>query len=139
VARRQVAYAAIYVDRGDKLATGRNAVKTQLSGIREMVARQGDEIAAVGVDVIVGKRDADKLETLVTEAERLAHEAFADATGDRTFVVVGLIAETRDHDPRTNNPHAAMSVIVAGMPEDVDGEIVPTEHGYEIRPRESDA
>jgi hypothetical protein len=137
---RLAAYAAVYIDRGDKLADGENAIETQLDEIKRSAAKRGQTIPVVGIDVIVDKRDVGKLESLVTEAERLAHEAFALSNDDPTFYVVGLVAQSSRHDPRDDNPHSARSIVSFGAPELPKGaEVVETEHGYEIRLIESDA
>lgn len=75
------------------------------------------------------------MEKLVTEAERLAHEAFADdPDSERTYYIVGLVADKRTTDPR-DDPNSARSIITTGKTDfDREGaELVETEQGYAVR------
>jgi hypothetical protein len=131
--RRVAAYAAVYIDRGEKLTSGRGSVPEQLAAIRKMAAAREQKIGVVGIDVIVGKRQAGKIEALVEEAERLAHEAFADEPYELTFCVSGLLAETTGKDPR-DSPRSARSILATGktdLPE--SAEVIETDHGYAVR------
>lgn len=131
--KRMAAYASVYIDRGESLASGKGSIPEQLAFIRKTAAERGQTIGVVGIDVVVGKRDVAKMEALVTEAERLAHEAFADDPSELTFYVVGVFAETTHKDPR-ESPHSARSILTTGktdLPE--GGEVIETEHGYAVR------
>jgi len=135
--KQMVAYAAVYINQGERLAFGKGSIPEQLATIRKTVAEQGQTIGVVGIDVIVGERDLAEMEALVTEAERLAHEAFADEPSEVTFYVVGLLADTTDEDPK-DSPQSARSIFTkgkTGLPE--GGEVVETEHGYAVRFPES--
>jgi hypothetical protein len=130
---RLAAYAAVYIDQGERLAFGRGSIPEQLAVIRKRAAERGQTIGVVGIDVIVGEREVAEMEAFVTEAERLAHEAFADDPSELTFYVVGLVAETTDKDPR-DSPQSARSIVTSGKTDlSEGGEVIETEHGYAVR------
>jgi hypothetical protein len=113
---RMVAYASVYLDRGESLSKGRSAISTQLGAIRKQASEQGGSISVVAIDVIVRPGTSQrKLEEVTAEAERLAHEAFADHNDpELPFYVVALKAETREEDPR-DHPQSARSLAIASV------------------------
>jgi hypothetical protein len=132
------AYVAVYLDRGERLNSGKGSLPDQLASIRKQATDRGLTLGQlVGIDVIVGPRQTGKIEEFVTEAERLAHAAFADDPAERTYYVVGLVAKTTRADPR-DDPHSARSVITSmiekgqlELPDAAD--VTETEHGYAFR------
>jgi hypothetical protein len=137
---RITAYAAVYLDRGERLTYGRGSIPEQLEGMRRQAEEAGAVITMVGVDVIMSPQQYAEMEGFVTEAERLAHEAFAGYDGDPTFYCAGLVASSQTDDPR-DQPGSARSMMleaIKGSTAGLDGlvpagEVEETEHGYAMR------
>jgi hypothetical protein len=132
-----IGYGAVYIDRGEQLEVGEASIPDQIASIRKFAAVNGQLLGPVGIDVIVGDKDASRLETLVEKTERLLLEAFAGDADSRLLVVVGMVAKSQKDEPRSDGYSArgfGTALLEKGKVELPSGaEERDTENGYAFR------
>ena len=102
--------AAVYVNRGERLRSGKNSLVRRFGLIRDLAAARGEAIDFVGIDLIVDQAHRSEIDTLISETQRLAHEVLPEASSADVYVVA-IPAETADGDDPQNTPGSALSVL----------------------------